>query len=184
MANARILVPPTVWQSRVVPTFDKSSLTTSWLIPVSDLLAAGTAISLSIPEDEDSLDIVPPLRVFVSIPASFRELLLAGSYVSVTIVYDTVDYYASLDKTNDFLYYPTRPLRMMATATATSAIPSTMSAGSKRKRGNEEMGRNVKSMANDDSFSAALLQGIETSDDNTRTAQAALAGTMENTGVP
>ena len=185
MANIRHLDNPTVWQSRVIPTFDNSNLITSWLIPVSELLAAGTAISLSVSEysNKHPPDLIPHLRVFVSVPGPFLKLLVTGSYVSVTLVCDLDDYFECVDNTRDFLF-PTPPLRMMATATATSAIPSTMSAGSKRKRGNEEMGRNVKSMANDDSFSAALLQGIETSDDNTRTAQAALAGTMENTGYP
>ena len=60
-----------------------------------------------------------------------------------------------------------------------------MGAGSKRKRMNEDMGRHVKTApTHDDTFSAALLQGIDANDDNTRTAQAALAGTMDNGGYP
>lgn len=70
---------------------------------------------------------------------------------------------------------------MAATAVSSSTIPN-MSTGNKRKRGNEDMGRPVKP-ANDEIFSAALLQdlGAVSGDDNTRTAQAALAGTMNNT---
>ena len=75
----------------------------------------------------------------------------------------------------------------MATATATSSMASGIGAGIKRKRAHEELGRNIKNApTHDDTFSAALLQGIDNvaNDDNTRTAQAALAGTMDNGGYP
>jgi hypothetical protein len=68
-------------------------------------------------------------------------------------------------------------------AQAVGPHPSTvMNQGGKRKRGNEDIGRNVK-VASDDAFSPTLLQGIGdvAPDDNTRTAQAALAGAMDNT---
>lgn len=78
---------------------------------------------------------------------------------------------------------------MAAAAVRSSPIPPTMSATNKRKRGNEDLGRNVKAAnanAEQDATYAALLQGIEnvTGDDSTRTAQAALAGAMNNTGYP
>lgn len=69
---------------------------------------------------------------------------------------------------------------MAAAAVGASPIAN-MGGSNKRKRGNEDMNRNVKA-ANDETFSAALLQdlGAVSNDDNTRTAQAALAGTMGN----
>ena len=58
----------------------------------------------------------------------------------------------------------------------------------KRKRGNEEMGRNVRSnnVSSEENDYNSLLQGLTDSaqDDNTRTAQAALAGAMDQGGYP
>ena len=62
-----------------------------------------------------------------------------------------------------------------------------MGAGSKRKRVNEDMGRNVKTApTHGGTFSAALLQATDTvaNDQNTQTAQAALAETMDNGRYP
>ena len=78
---------------------------------------------------------------------------------------------------------------MAAAAVRASPIPSAMSVGNKRKRGLEELGRNVKAAtANTEQEPnyASLLQGIDsvTGDDSTRTAQAALAGALDNGGYP
>ena len=78
---------------------------------------------------------------------------------------------------------------MAAAAVRSSPIPGLPSASNKRKRGTEELGRNVKvtnSMSDQDTNYAALLQGIDSAagDDSTRTAQAALAGAMDNVGYP
>jgi hypothetical protein len=77
---------------------------------------------------------------------------------------------------------------MAATAVRSSPMPPGMGVGNKRKRANEEMGRNVKTShtTDQDTNYAALLQGIDTAagDESTRTAQAALAGAMDNAGYP
>jgi hypothetical protein len=74
-------------------------------------------------------------------------------------------------------------LEMAAAAVRSSPIPPPLGVGNKRKRGNEDMGRNVKvTNPNDqDVYTTSMLQGLSTSadDESTRNAaQAALAGTM------
>ena len=77
----------------------------------------------------------------------------------------------------------------MAALVRASPLPPTgmNNTSNKRKRANEEMGRNVRSnnTSSEEDYSS-LLQGItDTSqDDNTRTAQAALAGAMDQGGYP
>jgi hypothetical protein len=84
-----------------------------------------------------------------------------------------------------YISYYEYDLTDMATQAVSPHPASVMNQGGKRKRGNEDIGRNVK-VASDDAFSPTLLQGIGdvAGDDSTRTAQAALAGAMDNTYPP
>lgn len=80
------------------------------------------------------------------------------------------------------------PLQSMA-AVVGNSIPATVGMNSnKRKRGNEDIGRNIKDTpaSQDQDNTYALLQGIDVSgnDESTRTAQAALAGTMADQAYP
>ena len=78
----------------------------------------------------------------------------------------------------------------MAAAISAYPIPTGAmnSVTNKRKRGNEEMGRNVRSnnISSEENDYSSLLQGISDTaqDDNTRTAQAALAGALDQGGYP
>ena len=67
------------------------------------------------------------------------------------------------------------------------ASPDMNNTSNKRKRGTEDMPRNVRSnnTSSEEHDYSSLLQGIsDTQDDSTRTAQAALAGAMDQGGYP
>jgi hypothetical protein len=76
---------------------------------------------------------------------------------------------------------------MAAAVHPSPILPLNMNAN-KRKRGNDDIGRNdrTNNTAPEDNDYSSLLQGIADTaqDDSTRTAQAALAGAMNQTGYP
>ena len=75
----------------------------------------------------------------------------------------------------------------MATIIGTSPISSNMMSTNKRKRGNEDLDRKaIRQNSEQNNDYASLLQGLDATgnEESTRTAQAALAGTMGDQPYP